>query len=147
MKNCDAPSVAVEGVRTVATLVMLSLSGVLSVNGCAYDDDSLRGRTHNRLEVLARATRILSEKGCDVSEFADVKQLVEALQANNLIMAEDIDRGIFEKDAWGRPLFMKSTKQSAGTRLCVYSAGKNGIDDGGRGDDLVIEVAVMRRRP
>ena len=65
-------------------------------------------------------------------EIPGLKKLVE------LGMLDEHER-VF-RDAWGRPLRYVHPPRSNGVVCELYSVGKNGMDENGRGDDLVEQV-------
>ena len=106
-------------------------------------------RTNVKLAALSTALRYY---WTEYEEFpkGDLRELLAVLQSKNTdgqnprkilfleLRSGDLDRNGNLVDGWGHPFVLTTTDDRR--KITVKSLGKNGVDDQGKPDDMVVEI-------
>jgi hypothetical protein len=111
--------------------------------GCkVYDADvDMEGtKTLNRLHTLGLAVEACARKGV---EFKVIESEIEFLSVAAKCECFEAEKEL-ETDAWGRPFRWRVTSEGDITKVRILSDGRNGICEDGGGDDLYVEVTLVK---
>lgn len=97
--------------------------------------------TSNSLRTLGFALKNAFQASSGIEKCNSLKEIIEHLENGEFI--EKGEASFLTTDHWGRPFQLVRMAQGKRIKLLIYSFGDNGVDEGGKGDDLFVELVVV----
>jgi hypothetical protein len=113
-----------------------------------------RQKLYDQNDSNAQTRHILAEWGLEVSAVSEAQFEGKRVDLTQYKTAEQFcskwinkdDRKLMERDIWGRPFGWSVRTEGERTIVRVSSWGRNGINENGEGDDLYVEVTILKGR-
>jgi hypothetical protein len=123
------------------TLISILLAGCRKV----YDRGQAEAMTRSNLRQWESYVTSLYEAGVPIDRYRTLDQAATLLEDSNAIGKNE--RNCLVKDGWQRDVRWTVTERDGQTIIRISSDGKNGIDEGGGGDDIFVEITLPPQPP
>ena len=126
----------------INTLFLCFLMSILVwIGGCHHESDQNEDEAQTRygLRLWGETLTTLFEAGEDVRQFKSCEDVLSKYKDSTLVSRYQLIR--MKCDYWGKPFKWNIARQSDKHFIIhVISAGKNGVFENGKGDDLYVEI-------
>jgi hypothetical protein len=118
----------------------LIMSAVLFALGCAKESDANQSEAQTRLSLRLWGEYVLSAYEADlpIDQMESCSAALSMLRQNGII--ENVDYAGLAHDGWGRQYRWSVNKTRKDIVIVILSDGKDGVSQGGAGDDLFVEI-------
>jgi hypothetical protein len=121
--------------------VLLACLFAISTDPQPYSLDNI---TRRKLIVVSNVIKELAERGWDIEKCGSLDDLLLKASKEGLITIDDYTSHEFAYDSWGREIVLKKHTSHEKTKICVMSAGSDGVFDSPHGDDLAVVTEFPR---
>ncbi len=124
----------------VAGLIMVFFFESISYNG-GYSLDSI---TRSRLNVLTELANVSREHGFRFTDSTKISELLGYALKHGFISKGVVNSTDLSLDGWGKEVRLMVLRQTKNQEIIFISAGPNGIQENGQGDDIAYRVVLKR---
>lgn len=128
--------------RPRVLLLTVFVSAWATAAGCVKHSDEFQAdaQVYSCLHEWGEYIAASYEAGLAVHECGSLQEAVAYLQKNGILETRDVER--LSVDYWGRPYRWSAFRSGGDIVIRVLSDGRDGVCDGGGGDDLYVDVTV-----
>ena len=98
--------------------------------------------TYGRLKCIGLSLLDLGQKGARIDSFRSWEHVLDHMREKRVLNETEVHDPVFRVDAWGRPFRWVVEESNEEIVARVISYGPNGVPEGGRGDDMYVELRV-----
>jgi len=124
-------------------VIRIPLAFILTTfSSCQVIGTSTESLTYSRLRLLEELTEASMKKGFAIQQIETPNDVVEFALKNKIFTKSLIEAMDPREDVWGNDIRIIRNEKAGILELKFVSAGKNGVYEEGRGDDLVLTMSV-----
>jgi hypothetical protein len=118
--------------------------GLMLLSGCSKHSDTnqAEAETYAGLEAWGQTISVLSEMGINLSQYKTTEEVLSKWKNTGVIEQDYLHR--MEADYWSQPFDWSTRTEGESFIVRVASWGRNGINENGRGDDLYVDVVIVK---